>query len=223
MNFEPIETRTPTAESWVRQIDSVDQKAKTGHDYDGPFLKSGQLVDLLPGTLVIGCDTVGSRKHPRKLVKIWILRPSGKWTMMEKVEGAEWAYEARQEVRRLLDLSSEDRICEAYESIIKTFEETRALHASDSDYDKNKREEITKNIESTQKGYEKFKASVVPIPINEKEFQFSFTEDEAHAIGYSLMHTLKELKGKYDDHALDLISRLESVSSKLENSGVPII
>lgn len=105
-----VETRIPSAANWARVITAVSEKAKTGHDWEGEFVKGGSLIDLEPGSIVITCD--GKRT---KEVTVSILRDSGKWVQVEHIISDEWAYGLRKDVREWLALSTIDRISRAYE------------------------------------------------------------------------------------------------------------
>jgi hypothetical protein len=119
-----IETRLPK-EDWIKTVTLVPARAKTGHDWEGEFMNSGQLADMNPGALIVGCTNVGTGSQPRKCVSLYLLRPSGKWSEMIRVTSQEWAYKLRDKARLFLALSSKDRALAAIEEALSDLRHER--------------------------------------------------------------------------------------------------
>jgi hypothetical protein len=93
----------------------VKPTAKTGYDWTGDFLISGKLEDLEPGTMVVTCDTGGSRKRPVKIAQLYVLLDDGNWIMVDEIKDNEWAYELRKMARAWLALDQATRVRDAWQ------------------------------------------------------------------------------------------------------------
>jgi hypothetical protein len=105
-----VETRIRECSRWVRRVTAVPARAKTGHDWEGQWLRSRQLVDLPVGTLVAECDAVGSRRHPEDRVLLVVLGEDGDWYEVARHRGREWAYALCGVAREWLALTATMRV-----------------------------------------------------------------------------------------------------------------
>jgi len=104
-----IETRIPSAGSWIKSVTEVKETAKIGYDWAGDFLQSGRLSDQEVGTIAIGCSAVGSRKHKQKQAILYVLCSDGNWVEIQSITSNEWAYELRETARAWLAKDAETR------------------------------------------------------------------------------------------------------------------
>jgi hypothetical protein len=118
---EMVEVRLPKA-AWVKTVGAVFERAKTGRDWAPlpgrpDFEQSGRLVDLPPGTLLIECDDVGSKRNPLKRVDLSVVTLDGTlaWSVA-RISNNEWAIKLREIAREWLELDARARIVKACRS-----------------------------------------------------------------------------------------------------------
>jgi hypothetical protein len=118
---EMVEVRLPKA-AWVKTVGAVFERAKTGRDWAPlpgrpDFEQSGRLVDLPPGTLLIECDDVGSKRNPLKRVDLSVVTLDGAlaWSVA-RISNNEWAIKLRAIAREWLALDARARIVKACRS-----------------------------------------------------------------------------------------------------------
>jgi hypothetical protein len=98
---------------WAKLVTSVEERAKTGHDWAGDWLDIGKLVDLPVGSLVVVGRSVGSRKYGRKTGTLYVVDPDGDLIRVGYAASDEWAVMLRDVARRYLDMPAERRPIEA--------------------------------------------------------------------------------------------------------------
>lgn len=98
-----IETRWPQytdgydrrGKTWSKLISSVKPTAKTGYDWDGRFVREGQLADVEVGSVVVVANIGRRRRRDIIHVGLFQLCQDGTWEKLAETRSFEWAYELR--------------------------------------------------------------------------------------------------------------------------------
>lgn len=119
MEPKTIEVRVPDMKSrtndrvWARRVDLVPEKAKTGNDWEGDWLKCDRLFDFKQGDLFVTCGQTGTARHPCKYVQLHIAIDEAFSVMVASVESNEWAVKLRDIARKHLVLGWQERCVRA--------------------------------------------------------------------------------------------------------------
>lgn len=148
-----IEVRTPQAESWIKEVASVQKTAKTGHDWDGTFLNPGEMVDMEIGTIIAVCDKAGTRRNPIKDVDLRVLCPDGIFYKFARQTSNEWAYQLRAPALEWLDLTPHERVVRAGERRLAAREQKLAEATEEA------RDQAEKNVVNMKKKLDKWRSS----------------------------------------------------------------
>ena len=96
--------------AWAKHITSVNEKARTGHDYHGDWVNQGRRHDLPLGAVIVCGGQSGNLKNGNRTADFYVVGPDGVMLNFQYLDTDEWAIDARDEVRKVLAMTTNERI-----------------------------------------------------------------------------------------------------------------
>ena len=92
--------------NWAKVIESVDTSKASGWAYEGPFVATGGIQDVLAGSVLLVYGEKGSRANPQIAAKVYTVNSDGTLSFEVEAQGKAWARTLRDPVERLLGMEA---------------------------------------------------------------------------------------------------------------------